>query len=253
MREVLKQKLVDELKKHNEILGCFEGGSAAFQRDDEWSDLDLQIIVMDDFVEQAIIILENTLKSIAPIEDKYILPQPAWHGQWQGFYKLRGVSPYLMLDVLIMKESSPSYFTEVEMHGTPIVFFDKTGRIGNEHINSEELFTTISNRIRRAENITRMFNLMVEKEILRHREVDAFDLYYNLFLRTLVELLRIKYDPARWSFGLRYLSFALPPKVYEQIKSLLFVANPADLKAKQDKVLKMMSALLDEMPSVKGQ
>lgn len=203
MRDRIKEVLVREFLKHKEFLGCYEGGSAAFDRDDEWSDIDLQIVVQDDFVEQAIKILETAMENISTIEDSFIIPQPAWHGHWQGFYKLRDISPYLLLDVLIMKESSPSYFTEVEVHGSPKIFFDKTGRIGKEHINTEELQNIIPIRIKRIEGISKMFHLFIDKEIKRNREMDAFDLYYNLLLRSLVELRSQDFDALQANTGIR--------------------------------------------------
>lgn len=244
MRDRIKKDLIAEFTKHAEFLGCYEGGSAAFSRDDEWSDIDLQIIVKDDFVEQAVTILESAIESIAPIEDCFIIPKPTWHGHWQGFYKLKDVSPYLLLDVLIIKESSPSYFTEVELHGVPKIFFDKTGRLGKEHINIDELNKTIPQRIKRIEGISSMLHLFIDKEIKREREMDAFDLYYNLLLRSLVELLRIKYDPARWSFGFRYLSHVLPQEVYDEIKTLSFVKDLKDLQEKKNKVIKHINIML---------
>jgi len=247
MRAKIKQKLIEELGKHEQVLGCFEGGSAAFGRADEWSDLDFQVIVKDDFVEQAVEILENALAQIAPIEDKFILPAPTWHGQWQGFYKLEGISPYLLIDALIIKESSPTYFSEPELHGKAIIAFDKTVRIGNEHININDQDAPILRRIQRAENLCHMMHLLVDKEIKRNRIMDAFELYYNLYLRTLVELLRIKYDKARWSFGPRYLSHDLPEPEYNTIKDLSYVSCPSDLLHKKDRVLAKIEQLLQEL------
>jgi predicted nucleotidyltransferase len=246
MRDKIKQTLSEKFLQYPEFMGCFEGGSAAFGREDEYSDLDLQIIVKDDFVEQAVQILEDAMNAISPVEDKLILPQPTWHGHWQGFYKLQDISPYLLLDVLIMKESSPSYFTEVELHGTPNILFDRTGKLGKEHIEPDELSKTIPLRIKRIEGISRMFHLFVDKEIKRNHPLDAFDLYYNLLLRSLVELLRIKYDTTRWSFGFRYLSHVLPDEVYNEIRELSFVRDMNDLQIKKDSVLKQINSMLIE-------
>jgi len=246
VREKIITTLVDALRKHEQVLGCYEGGSAAFGRADEWSDIDFQIVVKDDFVEQAVQILEQAIKSITPIEYCYILPAPTWHGHWQGFYKLTDVSPYLLIDALIMKESSPSYFTEVELHGNPLVFFDKTGRLGKEHIAADELEKTILQRIKRIEGMSRMFGYLVDKEIKRNRLIDAFELYYNLWFRSLVELLRIKYDRARWFFGPRYLSHVLPEQVYNEIKPLSYVKDTEDLKTKQAIVVRLINKLLGE-------
>ncbi len=246
MRARIIQSLVRELQRYNEVLGCYEGGSAAFNRVDEWSDIDFQVVVKDDFVEKAVKVLEKALQSLSPIEDRLILPQPTWHGHWQGFYKLQDASPYLLIDALIMKESSPSYFTEVELHGTPVIFFDKTGRLGKEHIDQKELPNVLAKRVERIRSLSRMFHLLVDKEIKRRREPDAFDLYYNLLLRSLIELLRIKHDSARWSWGFRYLNSVLPPEVYEDIRNLSYARDLQDLQHKKDRVMQLLDNLLQE-------
>ena len=253
MREKIIGQLVAELQKHRKILACFEGGSAAFNRADEWSDIDLQVVVKDDYVEKAVGILEKFLKEHFPIEEKIILPQPTWHGHWQGFYRFKQISPYLLLDILIMKESSKSFFTETEMHGTPLIYFDQTGRVGKEHIDLSELQQVINSRLERAGKVCRMFHRFVDKEIARQREPDAFDMYYGMILRTLVELLRIKYDPARWSFGSRYLSSVLPVKLYSEVKTYFYITDLADLAAKKKRVMDMINTLLaDDLANSKA-
>lgn len=247
MREKIKHRLKSELEKHEHVLAFFEGGSASFGRADEWSDLDLQMVVRDDFVEQAIKILEQTLQKIAPIEDKFVLPAPTWHGQWQGHYKLEGVSPFLLIDALIMKESSPTYYSEPELHGQPVIFFDRTGKIGNEQTNPDDRETAISKRLQRADNLCTMMHLLADKEIRRNRITDAFELYYNLYLRTYVELLRIKYDRARWFFGPRYLRNILPENVYNSIADFFYVSDTDDLLRKKDEVISRSKALIREL------
>jgi predicted nucleotidyltransferase len=246
MRKKILQSMIEELRKHEQVLGCYEAGSVAFDRNDEWSDIDFQVVVKDDFVEQAVKILEEALQSIAEFETRFILPPPTWHGHWQGFYQLKGISPYLMIDAVIMKESSPSYFTETELHGTPNVFFDKTGRIGKEHINRDELQETILKRLQRVESMKKLNPVFVDKEIQRGRETDAFEMYYNLLFRTMVEQLRIKYDPARWSWGPKYLCHILPEDVYNKVKSFSLVKDMQDPADKKEAVCILFNKLLQE-------
>jgi hypothetical protein len=246
LREKIRQTLVYELMGQKEVLGCYEGGSTAFDRADEWSDLDLGIVVQDGFVQGAVQLLEQAMQKVSPIEERLILPQPTWHGHWQGFYRLQGSSPFLLLDILVMQESSRSYFTEVELHGRPIVFFDKTGRLGREHIDRKELEKQLPQRLERIRKLSRLFHCFIDKEILRRREIDAFDLYYNLILRSLVELLRIKYDPERWSWGLRYLNSVLPPKLYDEVRNLSYVQDLQDLQLKKDRAMQLLNSLLHE-------
>lgn len=246
MRNKILQRFQAELSKNDDILAFYEAGSAAFGRNDEFSDLDLGIVVKDDFVFPAAALIESIMQSISPIDKYFIMPQPTWHGFWQGFYHLQDTSPYLLLDICLIKESQPSYFTEIEMHGTPIIYFDKTGKVGKEHVNIKEIETAISKRVERARFITTMLANFVDKEVARNRPVDAIDLYHNMLLRTLVELLRIKYDRVRYSFGSRYLSYDLPSEVYEDIKELFFVKGIDDLLDKKDRVLTSIKCLLAE-------
>jgi hypothetical protein len=246
MKTRLRQRFAEVLQTQADVLAFYEAGSASFGRDDEYSDLDFAIIVTDDFEQQAALLIEEIMQSIAPITKKFILPQPTWHGFWQGFYKLDDPNPYLLLDICIIKESAPSYFTEVEMHGTPVIFFDKTGKVGTEHVDMQEIKALLPRRIERIKFIVELLSNFVDKELFRQRLIDAVDLYYGMYLRSLVELLRIKYDPARFSFGCRYLSFALPPAEYSGIKDLFFVADEVDLLNKKERVLAMIKALLEE-------
>ena len=88
----------------------WEAGSVAFGRADEWSDIDLQICVDDDFVAPVFELVEQTLLTLAPIELKYELPQPTWHGHAQTFYQLHGPSPFLLIDLAVVKLSAPEKF-----------------------------------------------------------------------------------------------------------------------------------------------
>jgi predicted nucleotidyltransferase len=246
MRNIIINRIKEGLLKHDEILSFFEAGSAAFKRNDEYSDLDFGIVVKDDFVDETIEILHSIMNSISPIEEKYILPQPTWHGHWQGFYHLKDTSPYFLLDVLIIKESSPDNLSDVEEHGVPIIYFDKTGRIGTEHTDYTKLREPMQKRIESIKFISGMLYNFVEKEIKRGRLIDAIDFYNNMFLRSLVTLLRMKYDPVRFSWGNRYLSHVLPENIYKELLDLFYVKDEADLECKQKKVLEKIKILLAE-------
>jgi hypothetical protein len=246
MRNMIIRRMKDELMKHKEILSLFEAGSASFNRIDEFSDIDLGVVVKDDYEEKAVDLLENIMNSIAPVEKQYILPQPTWHGHFQGFYHLKETNPHLILDILVMKESSKSYMTEIEEHGIPIILFDNTGRLGNEHIDFAQLDTSIARRIDSIKFICSMLYKIVEKEICRSKLIDAIDYYNNMFLRSYVTLLRIKYDPTRFSFGNRYLSYVLPKDEYNELLPLFFVKDVEDLDMKQTLVLGKMEKLLAE-------
>jgi CheY-like chemotaxis protein len=77
--------LCDALEPLEYTHALWEGGAAAFQRVDEWSDLDLLIDVDDEYVSDTLQVIEATLEKLSPIELKYEVPQPSWHGHAQVF------------------------------------------------------------------------------------------------------------------------------------------------------------------------
>jgi hypothetical protein len=56
--------------------------------------------------------------------------------------------------------------------------------------------------------------------------------FWAYTLRPLAELLRMRYCPVRWDFGVRYIDRDLPPTVYSQFRDLAFTRDLGDLDAK---------------------
>ena len=103
----------------------WEAGAAAFNRVDTWSDIDLQLAVDDDKVRDAVAVVEEALRSIGRVDKRLVLSQPTSHGHWQAFYLFNRTSPFLLLDLVIMKRSSSNRFSEPEIHGIAKVAYDK--------------------------------------------------------------------------------------------------------------------------------
>ena len=70
---------------------------------------------------------------------------------------------------------------------------------------------------------------MAEK---RWEGAEALVFYQAFVLRPLVEALRIRHDPWRHDFDVRYLRFDLPADVRERVEALWFVRDREDLAAK---------------------
>ena len=229
IRAKLLTALVEAFKAQDQALAVFQGGSAAFARNDRFSDIDLQVVVKDDFVPRAAEILEQTLESVSPVEARYILPQPAWHGQWQGFYRMKEAGPYLLVDAFICKESAASYLSEPELHGASIVYFDRTGRVGNERLDRVKQREAMRERALRIRTTSDMFNVFVDKEAMRGRYIDALATYHSMILNPLVETLRMIHCPDRYNFGPRYLQHDLPPEAYQRLVRLYSVSAIDDI------------------------
>lgn len=247
MRQRIIERLRESLEPRPEVLALWQGGSAAFGRDDAMSDIDLQLMVKDGFVEQARGLLEETLRRLAPIEASYVLPQPTWHGYWQGFYRLQGAGPYLLVDAVILKESDKSLLSEPEIHGQAVVYFDRTGRVGRELADRDKIGEYIRLRLDRARASAEIFHRFVDKELGRGRQLDALVLYQTLVLGPLVETLRIMRDPYRYNFGPRYLDFCLPAEEIQELRSLSFVGSPGDLIVKKEFALGWLKRNLESI------
>ncbi len=232
MRDLIISRIRDTFENDTNTLAFWQAGSAAFGRCDEFSDLDLQLLVSDDYLGTAIEKLERTLLDIAPFEVRFELPQPTSHGFWQCFYRLANAPKFLFIDVVILKESATDLFTQEEIHGKQVIFFDRTSRIGNEKVAADFIENNRKKRLYMLEGYVQVFATFVEKELLRHRNTDAIHCYFNALLRPLIESLRLLYDPFRFDFGGRYLQYCLPPEEYKRLEVLHFVASPEDLTEK---------------------
>ena len=91
-----------------------------------------------------------------------------------------------------------------------------------------------------------MSQSFVRKAIIRGHEVDALAAYWGYTLKPLVELLRMRYCPARWDFGMRYLQRDLPRPVYEELRDLMYVGESVVLAERLAKAAAWGERLLKE-------
>jgi len=77
MRQIILEKIVSTLQPLDFVLALWQGGSAAHGYTDEWSDIDIAVVVADNCVEETFEIVEKALTEISEIELKYRVPEPA--------------------------------------------------------------------------------------------------------------------------------------------------------------------------------
>jgi hypothetical protein len=99
-RDIIVQTLIAVLKPLDYVYAFCEGGAAAFNRVDEWSDIDLYLVVDDDKVDEAFFAVEKALRSLSPIKQKFDVPQTSWPSVFQAFYRLENTSEYLIITLL---------------------------------------------------------------------------------------------------------------------------------------------------------
>ena len=245
-RQVILTRLQSALEPLDYAHAMYEGGAAAFRRVDEWSDIDLLIIADDDRVEDLFVTIEEALVSLSEIELHYRLPEPTWHGHSQAFYRLEGTSPFMPLDITVLKKSSPKRYREKEIHGDAVVHFNKNQILQEESLNSDRLTEQLKERICQMKVTFDLFQPFVLKELNRGNNVEGLQFYHGMTLRPLVELLRMNYVPARYNFHTRYLYYDLPEAVVQRLESLFFVTNADDLKQKHQEAGEWFRELLEK-------
>jgi hypothetical protein len=231
-RETILKALKDALEPLDYVHAMWEGGAAAFDRVDQWSDIDLQVVADDDRVQDVLALVDQVLASLSPIELRYELPQPTWHGHWQVFYRLKNAGPFLMLDFVVIKLSNPKRFLESEIHGDAPVHFDKANIVTPPPFDAQAFADQIKARLETLRVTFDLFQVLTLKELHRGNWIEAISFYQSWTLRPLVEVLRMKYDPTRYNFHTRYVQYVLPPDVMQRLETLFFVSNPDDLRAK---------------------
>lgn len=240
VRNQILQALRAELEGSDRVHAFWEQGSTAMGRADQFSDLDLQVLVEAGGTEEAQERIERALRSVGEIDLQFVVPQPSWHGHWQAFYRLAGVSPYLLVDIVVMEATSNNRFLEPEIHGTPSVIFDRAGVVTQAPTDAAEFAKRLTKRLDLLAVPAELFYLFVGKELRRGREVDALSFYQSAILPRLVEALRTRYCPWRYNFGLRYLQYDLPAPVYAQVRDLVYVAEPAELTEKTERAMAIL-------------
>ncbi|MBD0264740.1 MAG: nucleotidyltransferase domain-containing protein, partial [Tolypothrix sp. Co-bin9] len=179
MREKILETLITALEPKDFVLAFWQGGSAAHGYTDEWSDLDIEVVVEDDFVQQTFDTVEEALQTISEISLKYRVPEPTWHGHSQTFYQLAEASPFLAIDFAVMKRSSRNDFLEVERHGNAVIAFDKANVVVPKNLNLTEHFFQMKKRFEHLKMLFNFLQLFVKKEINRGHLAQAIVNYQS--------------------------------------------------------------------------
>lgn len=230
-REAIIRALTEALRPLAYVRAFWEGGAAAYHRVDAWSDLDLYVVVDDDRLPDAFPAVEGALRTLAPIERKYEVPWPAESGIAQAFYRLQGASPYLLVDLAVMKASAPDKFLEPELHG-PAVFYLNPSGLTPPALDLEAFLAKLKGRLDRLRTRFDLFAMFVDKELNRGNSLEALDAYQVMVFDPLVEVLRMRHGPFHYAFRMRYVHYEFPQDVVRRLERLAFVRDAADLEAK---------------------
>lgn len=231
-REEVLKALKESLEPLPYAHALWEGGAIGYGRLDEWSDLDLYLLVDDERVGDAFAATERALGAASPIAIKYDIGQTPHEGVHQAFYRLRDTSEFLLLDFAVVTMGAPDKFLEPVTHGEPHFLFRKLTDIEVPPLDMDALRERVRKRVARQRLRMDMFHVFVQKEVNRRHMIEAADAYRIVVLGSLIELLRIKHNPAHHEFQTRYLYSELPPEVVGRLEGLFLVADMDDLVRK---------------------
>lgn len=246
-RGIIVKALVDTLEPLEYVHAFWEAGAAAFNRIDEWSDLDLYLVVDNEKVDETFVTVEESLKSLSSISLKYDVVHPPDSGLFQAFYRLDKASEYLIVDLAVFKMSSPDKFLEPEIHGDAIFYFNKSNMVKLPHLDKDALVRKLRKRLDRLKARFEMFNKFVQKEINRGNYLEALDFYRVFTVAALVEALRIKYNPVHHNFRMHYIHSELPLEIIEKLRSICFVGDEKDLQDRYDEATKWFDGVISEI------
>jgi hypothetical protein len=250
-RELERHEIVGALQRalepHAFVLALWEAGSAAWGREDRWSDLDVQVLVEDERVADAIRVVDQALAALSPVEIRFEVPQPTWHGHDQVFYRLRDAGEFRLVDLAVMRRSSRSQLAERERHGERRIAFDKTGEASPTSLDRVRHAARVAERLAQLRLTFPLFQSLVKKELLRGNPVGALAFYYSHTLQPLLTLLRIRHCPARFDFGPRYAAADLPPERMRRLQSLWFVGDAEQIESRRAEAERFFDEVVREL------
>ncbi len=246
-RNIIIKTLVNALEPLDYVHAFWEGGAAAFNRIDEWSDIDLYLVVDDEKVDKTFLSVEKALTSLSSIKQKLEVPHPTQSGLFQAFYSLEDANEYLVVDLAVLKAGSPDKFLKPEIHGEAVFYFNKSDKVKPPSLDRDVLIRKLQARLERLQARFNMFSNFVQKEINRGNHLEAINFFNALILATLVETLRIRYNPVHHDFKMHYIHYELSPDVIKKLKHLYFVKDENDLQEKYHKAVKWFQEIMSEI------
>lgn len=244
-RETIIEALRAGLDGRAPFRAAFLGGSDATGRADALSDIDLVCFVPEGGAEAGFERIEEALGSVAPIERRWRVPSPTWHGGEQAFYQLEGCEGFGIVDVVLIAFAPGFEFFVRERHGEPRVLFDPEGLVERVPLDRARHEERRRARLESARGKFALLSHLGVKEARRGRVIDAMHFYQSLALAPLVDVLRAVHCPDRFDFGLRYLRDDLPAEVVEEIERLAYPGSAADIPAFVERAGALMERALE--------
>lgn len=246
-RRVIVEAVVARLLPMTAVRACFEGGSAATGRLDEFSDMDLVVVAPLASADDVFAAVESALSPHA-IAHAWRVDPPPFPQTAQRFYFLADAPRFFAVDCVVASEAGVEPFLERERHGEPLVYFDRTSRIRARDADRAALAARRARRWDQLRGAVPVFAMLVDKELARGRPLEALGFYQGL-LRALLEVLGIEHRPDRFDFNWRYVETQLPEDARALLARYAFVAGEQALRERAPQLAdELRRRLADEAP-----
>jgi hypothetical protein len=227
-RRALIEAVIARLLPITAVRACFEGGSAATGRLDEYSDIDLVIVAPLAAAGEAFDAVEAALATHG-ISHVWRVDPPPFPDTAQRFYFLADAPRFFAVDCVVVAEAAAGQLLERERHGQPLVYFDRTATIRARPVDAAALAARRARRWEQLQGAVPIYAMLVGKELARGRPLEALG-FYQALLRALLEVLGIVHRPHRFDFGWRYVETQLPEDERKRLTRYAFVADPEALR-----------------------
>lgn len=241
LRSRITSAVCNALEPLPTVLAAWEGGSAAFGAVDGYSDIDLSFVVDDDVSSDLLYATaEASLETVSPITASHVVSPGR-------YYKLKDSGEFLLLDLCFFRAGAADRPLDVERHGHARPLFDKGDWLRPMPLDEVALAVKRDKRYRELQAWFVVSQSFVRKAVLRRQEIEALACFWGYTLKPLTELLRMRYCPVRWDFGMRYLDRDLPSTVYDQLRDLMFVQDLGEIETHLPTATAWGAALLREL------
>lgn len=246
-RTEIKTSLHDLLVAQEQILAVWEGGAAATGFLDQYSDLDLYIIINNQDTGAVFELLQEHFCKLYGIERQFRMPEPTWHGMSQCFYLLSDCEDFFYLDIAVVPVSNPIKFTELDRHGNALIWFDKESVYTSANTSREDQDKLVLKILHGVTALDFLSIIELRKAIARNNWIAAqmnFQLFVN---RHIVPLMNIKYRPCKADFGIRYTDRDYPPEAVRVLEDLLRITSVEDISVNSRKAIGIYNELKAEL------
>lgn len=253
MNQTVCARLNTFLEPIPEVVAAWLGGSAATRFTDKYSDLDYLILCDDKAVESLIKQVDTFIDHQFGIDRRFRVPEPAWHGFSQVFYRIQNTPEYYYLDISFLRRSLQDKFTDIARHGIAQIQFRKAEQLVMENESSDAAYRRAQSMYHRVQQIDFIDIAEVYKALARERYSAAFAAYYRFISRNLAVMLNLEYRPHKVDFGLRYSYRDYPGNEALWIESLLKVHSIQEINKHFEEALQRYRDLAAKHRETYGQ